>query len=194
MTMYTDSTLKPVYTGQAYTSPRGTQYPSNFPKDKIPGLHAVKETERPTEENLTVTGFTINDKYEQVWLTEEKETATFKTEMKNILAAYRYNKEVGGLTLNGQLIVQTDRESRPNLIAARMMATENPAYTVTWKAVNNAFVTLNAQQVIEIADAVAIHVQKCFSVEADISAQIEAGTIQLTTAAIQAAFDEAYAA
>ena len=72
MTLYTDSTRKPVHEYDSYVAADGTQYPTNFPKTEIPDLVAVTETARPSDESLVVTGFAIDESNTQVWLTRPK--------------------------------------------------------------------------------------------------------------------------
>ena len=107
------------------------------------------------------------------------------------LAGYRYGIETGGITFNS-VSIKTDRESRANLIAARILAKEDVNYTVKWKT-ENGFAELDAAAVLAVAQAVSDHVQKCFDVEADVAAQIEAGTLT-DTDAVKAAFDTGMAA
>lgn len=65
--MHTDSTLQPIYDNQWYTHPEtGTRYPPNYPRNGIDGLHQVTETDPPLGD-VVITGFIINENYEQVW-------------------------------------------------------------------------------------------------------------------------------
>lgn len=89
------------------------------------------------------------------------------------LAAIRYAKETGGAVIGGSPVA-TDRDTQRVLTAARTLAKENAAYTVNWKAGPGAFVTLNAAQIIAIADGVAAHVQACFDREMALSTEIAA--------------------
>jgi hypothetical protein len=107
------------------------------------------------------------------------------------LAAYRYEVENGGITVSG-VSVQTDRESRGNLTAARILAKEDPAYSTTWKT-GGGFVTLDAATILTIAQTVHDHVQKAFNVEAAVTAEIEAGTLT-SVEQVHARFDELMAA
>lgn len=84
MTIYTDLTLKPIYQGQNYISPDGTQYPSNYPINTIPNLVVVQETPKPTDNNLIVTGFIIDKNYTQVWQTKQKTAQEIENE--NVIA------------------------------------------------------------------------------------------------------------
>lgn len=103
------------------------------------------------------------------------------------LPAYRYTKEIGGITVSGVLI-QTDRESRAILTGAYIRAKEDNTYTVRWKTPDG-FVTLNAATIIAISDAVADHVQKCYAAEADVAADI----LTLTSVQeVETAFDQSY--
>lgn len=88
------------------------------------------------------------------------------------VAQHRYETEVGGTTVNG-FDVATDVSSQSKLIAVRINAREDPAYTVKWKT-SSGFVTLTAAQIILITDAVRQHVQDCFDWEADKAMEIEA--------------------
>lgn len=85
------------------------------------------------------------------------------------LASRRWQAEIGGITVPQ---VPTDHTTRATLTAAYVKAKENPAYTVRWKAGPGVFVTLDADTIIAMADAVAAHVQACFDREDELSAAI----------------------
>jgi hypothetical protein len=80
------------------------------------------------------------------------------------IAAKRYEIETGGIAVNG-IIIPTDRDTQMKMMAARIRAKEDAAYTVNWKTPAG-FVPLNSNSVIAIADAMAAHVQACFDHEA----------------------------
>jgi len=82
------------------------------------------------------------------------------------IAAKRYEVETGGVTLNGVLI-PTDRETRRELTAVYVRAKADPSHTVRFKMYGE-FVTLNAEQIIAIGDAVYDHVQAAFDREAEL--------------------------
>jgi len=109
-----------------------------------------------------------------------------KDELKSALAAYRYQVETGGITING-MTIQTDRESRANIMGARIAAKENSQYTVTWKTAEG-FQTLDAATIISVADAVRQHVEAAFAAEATVQAEIEDGVLT-TTEQVQTRFD-----
>jgi hypothetical protein len=90
------------------------------------------------------------------------------------IAAARYEVEVGGITVN-DMAIETDRESRSLLIGAAFVASLDTGYTCQWKTANG-FVTLTAEQIIVLAQAVRAHVQACFDQEALLTAAIEAAT------------------
>ena len=94
---------------------------------------------------------------------------------REIIAARRYEAEVGGITLNG---VQIDTDDRSKLLinGAALEATIDPAYVMQWKTPGG-FIELTAQQVIGIARAVRAHVQACFDREAELMAALDAGTL-----------------
>ncbi len=187
MTLYANENLEPVYEGQYYIGLNGTHYPANVPRTSIPNLHPVAETDRPTDPDLVVTGFIINSEFVQIWQTRTKNNAELAADLANkkyALAAARYAKEVGGITISN-VPIQTDRESRANLMGARILAKEDSNYSLTWK-IEGGFVTLNAAQIIAIADAVAVHVKRCFEAEAEVYADIE------NVDDVESAFEDAY--
>lgn len=97
---------------------------------------------------------------------------------KAVIAQARYNAEIAGI--NG---IHTDRESQSLITGAALKAMQDPNYTCNWKGIDG-FVTLNASQIIAIADAVRAHVQSCFDHEADLIPLIEAATTQAELDAI----------
>ena len=92
-----------------------------------------------------------------------------------IIAARRYEAEVGGITVLG-VPIDTDDRSKLLINGAALEATIDPAYTMQWKKPGG-FIELTAQQVIGIARAVRAHVQACFDREAELLAALEAGTL-----------------
>lgn len=85
--MYTDITLKPIYDTAQYVAADGTQYPGNYPKDAIAGLHKVTEVPAPTD--AVTTGFIIDNTYAQVWqsrpYTADEIAAMLVSEAKRLL-------------------------------------------------------------------------------------------------------------
>lgn len=98
----------------------------------------------------------------------------------------RWEKEVGGIEVNG-LTVATDDRSKTMISGARVAAMANPDFTTSWKGAGGEFVPLDANAVIAISDAVLAHVSNCFAAEAQVLADIEAGSIT-TIEQIDAAF------
>lgn len=87
----------------------------------------------------------------------------------------RRELEIGGITVAG-VPVYTDPESQSKLHAARTAAKEDNAYTVKWKGAGGVFFTLNAAQIIGIADAVRQHVQDCFAAEEAVAIKVNNDT------------------
>lgn len=102
-----------------------------------------------------------------------------------ILAAYRYQRETEGLTVNS-VAIRTDRATQAMLLGARIKAKEDAQYSILWKA-ENGFIPLTAPEVITIADAVHDHVQTCFQAEAAVDLEN-----CLTQEDVEAAFDAAF--
>ncbi len=79
------------------------------------------------------------------------------------LAALRFEKETAGLTVGGSSI-KTDRESQAALTGAYTSLKNGLLATIDWKA-SGGWVSLTLAQVEPLAQAVAAHVQACFTRE-----------------------------
>jgi hypothetical protein len=133
--------------------------------------------------NKLVNGVVVAMTQEEITARQAEEAAWASAKLAAVLPAYRYEQENAGITLNGVTIL-TDLGTRTNLLGAKELAT-----SISWKTPNG-FVVLTAQQVSDIATAVGVHVQKCFSAEATVQANIGNYT---TEQQIKDAFDAAYA-
>ena len=86
-----------------------------------------------------------------------------KLNKKSQLAAYRYQIETGGVTLGGNKIL-TDRESQ-SMVNGALSSLKNGLLTsVDWKGVNG-WVSLTLDTFTPVAQAIATHVQECFTNE-----------------------------
>jgi hypothetical protein len=102
------------------------------------------------------------------------------------LAEHRYKREIEGVqTKLGR--VASDRESQTKMIAAYVMATNDPDYTVQWKTLDG-FMDMTAADVIAMARAVQNHVAVCYEAEAEIQWHLDEFN---TVEEIRAAFDGA---
>lgn len=93
----------------------------------------------------------------------------------DVIAARRYDAEVGGIELS-EMHIDTSRDSQALITGAALSAMRNAAYVCRWKTVAG-FVDLGAERVLAVADAVRDHVQACFDREAELLAELEAGTL-----------------
>lgn len=100
------------------------------------------------------------------------------------LAAYRFGRETGGINVNG-INVLTDRESQATLTGAYVAVQLNPTRLIDWKASDGTWTQIDKTTVEFLANAVADHVQGCFSVEKSKAAEIQA----LTTVEAVLAYD-----
>ena len=92
------------------------------------------------------------------------------------IADRRWKEEVSGFVFNG-VHIETDRTAVAMVTGAALAASLDPEYSVRWKAANG-FVTLNAEQILAMAQAIRSHVQACFDREADLLDTINAGTYE----------------
>ena len=98
------------------------------------------------------------------------------------IAWARLQAEIGGVTVAGATI-RTDRESQAMITGAALKAIQNTDYSCTWKG-ESGWVTLTAQQILGIADAVRAHVQTQFDREKTLSEQVQAATTAEAVAAV----------
>ena len=84
-------------------------------------------------------------------------------EVTHSITICRDQKLFGGILVD-KVSVQTDDLSQQRLMAARIIAKEDPHYVVNWKS-ENGFVILTSPMIIDLADKVRVHVQRCFDVE-----------------------------
>lgn len=125
------------------------------------------------------------------WKIVARSEESLKEHLFRHLANYRYQKEVGGISLGG-LPVATDDRTKVLLVGAYNDAVyENDPDRLRQFKVEGNFATLNNAAIIGIALEVATHVQKCFDAEADVFTQIQNDEL-LTTGEVEAAFDESY--
>lgn len=126
MTLYTDSTKKPVYGHEQYFAPDGTRYPSNYPKTEIPGLVLVTEVAQPVDANLVVTGSTIDSANKQVWTTRAKTAEELAAEHSAAVSVQQ------GETYN--LLLETDLVALRCFKAGVQVPTEWANYVATLRA------------------------------------------------------------
>lgn len=112
--------------------------------------------------------------------------------LKDELAAYRWEKEVGGINYGG-LPIATDDRSKLMINGAYNKAIDeaDPTAIRKFKATGG-FVTVDNATIIAVALAVADHVQKCFDAEEIVYNNIESN-MYTTVQEVKDAFDTAYA-
>ena len=111
------------------------------------------------------------------WSAEEiaEHEAERRAEMAQQIAARRWQAEVAGIDVGG-ILMATDRDSQALITGAALAAMRDPAYVCRWKTAGG-FVELNAEQLTAVADTVRAHVQACFDREAELLAELDAGTL-----------------
>lgn len=119
------------------------------------------------------------------WVDRTPEPVSEPIGLLSYAAQKRWEKETGGIEVNGQFI-DTSRESQSMITGAYAYSQANPAEMIQFKAASD-WVTLDAPTMAVIATAVGAHVQACFALEATVASQIADNTIT-TTGEIDAAF------
>jgi hypothetical protein len=120
----------------------------------------------------------VGDGWYMGWSLRDKTSAELAAERLNLatrIAERRYLAECSGVIV-GSLRVDTDDRSKLLINGAALEAVIDPAYAMQWKT-RSGFVDLTGPQVIGVAQAVRAHVQACFNREAELLAELEAGTL-----------------
>ena len=94
--------------------------------------------------------------------------------LQEYVAAKRWEKEVGGIEVDG-LFIATDDRSKMMISGARVAAQGNPEFSTQWKTATGDFLMVDAATIIAVSDAVLDHVAQCFAVEASITADLQSG-------------------
>ena len=103
-------------------------------------------------------------------LSEQEYTALVKFEIKS-----RRDKAVNAGTTIDEISVATDDLTQQRITGAALAATVDPSTTAQWKLEDDTFVTLDATQIIDLAQGIRSHVQACFDREAELLAAHNAG-------------------
>lgn len=123
---------------------------------------------------LVRTGQTISFDGTKILVTLEYRNPN-ETELLQHSASARYNKEISGVEINNN-VIYTDRQSQAMITGIVSLMQLQPNTTIDFKT-GNGFIEANNQTMLEIASAVAMHVQTCFGLEANVSQQIVSGAI-----------------
>lgn len=106
------------------------------------------------------------------------------------IAAKRWEKEVGGIDVDG-LFIATDDRSKMMISGARVAAQGNPEFSTQWKTATGDFLMVDAATIIAVSDAVLDHVARCFAVEAAITADMQSAA-DFSTADIDEIFARSF--
>jgi hypothetical protein len=129
---------------------------------KITGPKSNDIIEADNELNASIIGgFTLKDSIDNPII--EIDIQSLKLAKKDEIANERWKAEVSGIELNGMQIL-TDFNTQSKITAAYIYAFTDSNFTIDWKCANG-FVTLNAQQIMMIGNAIKDHVQFQFTKE-----------------------------
>lgn len=156
-----------------------TQFPCrNGPKNPVTGISILWWSgENPThyfgtvgdEADTAVPGVLREiDAEEWAQLTEQ-----WRGEILTRLAEHRFGIETGGLALPDGSRILTDRESQAQLSSAYQSLSQPFVDAIDWKAADG-WVTVTETELRPIAQAVARHVQGCFTAERRVGEQLAA--------------------
>ncbi len=170
-----------------YDTPPPTKYRDGQPL--LRPIQVVTAVYNPETQTYTVSRQVQNLKVVDTWVVSDLPRETIDVRLSAALAAHRYQVETAGITFSGMTVLTDDR-SKLMINGALAAAQRDQNFTTKWKT-QAGFVTLNAAQIIAVADAVAAHVSSCFEAEATVSGNIANYT---TSAEVITAFDVAMAA
>lgn len=129
----------------------------------------------------------------QAWEIEPRTIEAIRQDQIDRLAAYRWQRETGGVDLPTGQQIATTREAQAQIGSTFNALSSGLIPSVEWKA-GGGWITLDLNHFGPIAQAVAGHVQKCFAAEKIVSQQIESAVdiAELVAIEITAAFNAAY--
>ena len=133
-----------------------TRFYGRVPDDAELDGKAIWEIDESTHENAVTL---INNRSQNIQL--------------NTLASYRYDLEVGGVTVDGYEF-HTDRESQPKLSAARLAAKEGRTPKV-WKLKDGQFLDVDADYMVKLTDEIFNFIDELFVYEKELSEKILKG-------------------
>jgi hypothetical protein len=102
-------------------------------------------------------------------------TSPTADDLRTHAAARRYAVETGGLVV-GDATIDTSRSSQSMIAGAVGYMQASGAASVEFKAASG-WTTLSADEILNIALAVAAHVQRCFAAERAVDEAIAAGSV-----------------
>lgn len=105
-------------------------------------------------------------------------------------ASKRWEKEIGGIVVNG-IPVATDDRSKIMITGIHNAAKSDPEFTTRWKCPDGSFVEVDAANAIAIGEAVLTHIACCFAVEESVQSELAAGW-EATYADIDVAFERVH--
>jgi hypothetical protein len=151
--------------------------PGRIARDPIPGGIAITEEQYQQALAGMRAGLhvqIINGEFVVDPLPEPEPEPEVPPDWPAVIAERRWEVEVGGIVVAG-LAIATDDRSKLLINGAAVEAMLDPDYQMQWKTPDG-FVELSGSQVLAIARAVRAHVQACFDREAELLAELEAGT------------------
>jgi len=95
---------------------------------------------------------------------------------KEEIASARYEYEISGITFH-DVHITTDREDQAMITATALSAVLDPTATTVWKGANG-YLTLKASEILEMARAVADHVESAFIEEKRLVELIDSATTE----------------
>lgn len=96
-----------------------------------------------------------------------------KVDQIEVIKTKRWEEEVAGVIVD-DIPYDSSRESCASLNRARVRAIEDPNYSLYWKSKDNRWVSMYADTIQKVFDAVDKHVQDAFQKEMDLTMRIKA--------------------
>lgn len=160
---------------------------SDIPEDDRANWRNAEQV-KPNPNNWTVTRasaptLTVNGDGSQIniiWNNMPIDAAWGKMRLKDYAANVRWNKQQGGITLLNGMKIKTDDASQAKIHQAFSVLKEGWVESIDFKT-SMGFVTIDFATITLIAQAVAAHIQHCFTAEKAILAAIDADEVTLGT-------------
>lgn len=148
-------------------------FPEDWPGGFIEGWLFVKvddvvpPTPSATQQLMEIKPVFINAR----WTRQFRLNPLPKEVVRAKISDFRWNKERAGISLNGTRYA-TDDVSQTKYLAILMAVSQNPAFSVNWKA-EGGFITLHAAEIMALTQTVQAYVQACFNHEKQLADQLD---------------------
>jgi Domain of unknown function (DUF4376) len=137
---------------------------------------STKNPLEDTQEKLLTEDYVIDGMITENSVYEPQSLEEWQSVLKSRVAAYRYDREIAGLSLNG-IEILTDRQSQSKVAEAYILLKHGLITSIDWKSASG-WIVLDLAFMEGIATVVGTYIQQCFSAEKEHGVLIDSLTLE----------------